>query len=285
MIENIPPPETFLSNSAEFLYESFNILITLNNELDPFIFFNEEHGFDSEEFSSENKIRIGNISLLIFTSIENYLKYKISLESPLLLISRLSNLQWKKMNFNDFYMHSFEDLLKLYSVIYSTTENNKLKIGFEKLRKTRNLFVHGSGDDSTVLKELIEVVSFFIEEIWNKNLQDKRSPIFKFFSEFSGALDDYHDTLSFIPELEDENEAHLKLLKIYRLLQCFLSESELLAFIGLNRDDIKVDCPACSIYSYQFDNFNIKTAINIKDEDGEDKLKCYLCYLETTTED
>ncbi|AXQ22556.1 hypothetical protein BEN71_10930 [Acinetobacter wuhouensis] len=143
MIENIPEPEVFLLNSAEFLYEAFNIFIPFIDDHDPLIIFSGENDFDEDTFIEENKIKIGNMSLLIFSSIENYLKYKIALKSPLLLIEKLSNLQWKKMKFNDFYMHGFEDLLKLYSVIYATTENTQLKDGFEDLRKTRNLFVHG----------------------------------------------------------------------------------------------------------------------------------------------
>ena len=137
MIENIPEPKVFLFNSAEFLYEAFNIFIPFIDDHDPLILFSGENDFDEDVFIEENKIKIGNMSLLIFSSIENYLKYKVALKSPLLLIEKLSNLQWKKMKFNDFHMHGFENLLKLYSVIYVTTENSILKDGFENLRKTR----------------------------------------------------------------------------------------------------------------------------------------------------
>lgn len=285
MIENIPEPEVFLLNSASFLYEAFNIFIPFIDDHDPLIIFSGENDFDEDTFIKENKIKIGNMSLLIFSSIENYLKYKIALKSPLLLIEKLSNLQWKKMKFNDFYMHGFEDLLKLYSVIYATTENTQLKDGFEDLRKTRNLFVHGSGDESITLEKLVKVSSFFIQEIWNKSALDEHDFIFQYFSDFSGALDNYNDTTNFFPPMEEISEEHIKLLKIYRFLECFLTKNELLAFLGLNKIERKTECPACLMYSFYFKDFKSESAKIFKNDDGEDTLKCYLCQLETTIED
>ncbi|KXO87200.1 hypothetical protein AYK86_00700 [Acinetobacter venetianus] len=284
MIENIPDPEDFLSSSAEFLYEAFNIFLPYIDDNDPVVLFSGEYEFDEELFLYENKVKIGNMSLLIFASIENYLKYKIALESPLLLIEKLSNLQWKKMDFNDFYMHGFEDLLKLYSVIYATTENTQLKEGFEDLRKTRNLFVHGSGDKSITLEKLVKVSSFFIQEIWNKSAPNEHDYIFKFFSDFSGALDYYHNILDFQPPYEKNNIHHEKLLKIYRFLECFLTKKELLAFLGLNKKERRTECPACLMYSFHFKKFKSESAKFFKNDDGEDRLKCYLCQLETSTE-
>ncbi|MDD4852953.1 MAG: hypothetical protein PHW70_07350 [Acinetobacter towneri] len=283
MIENIPNPKDFLHTSAEFLYEAFNIFIPFIDEHDPLILFSGDNGFDEDEFIEENKIKIGNMSLLIFSSIENYLKYKIALESPLLLIEKLSNLQWKKMKFNDFYMHGFEDLLKLYSVIYATTENSILKTGFEDLRKTRNMFVHGSGEECLTLEKLVKVSCFFIQEIWNKSAPKEKGHdfIFKYFSDFSGALDYYDNTLEFMPEIEENNNQHEKLLKIYRFLGCFLTKNELLAFLGLNKTEMITECPACSMYSFIFNASKNESAKIYKDNDGEDILKCYLCQLET----
>ncbi|MDH2485373.1 hypothetical protein [Acinetobacter baumannii] len=281
MIDNIPDPKIFLQSSAEFLYEAFNIFVPFFQEHDPLIIFNDEYGFEEEFFISQNKIKIGNMSLLIFSAIENYLKYKISLKSPLLLIGNLSNLQWKKMNYNDFYMHGFEDLLKLYSVIYASTENTRLKDGFEELRRTRNLFAHGLGDENISIKKLIKVSAFFISEVWNKSAPQEHSYIFKFFSDFSGALDDYHNTLNFYPPLEVTNESHENLLRIYRFLQCFLTKKELFAFIGLSKTEKKYECPACSIYSFYFHKYKSESAKFIKKEDNENMLKCYLCQLET----
>lgn len=285
MIDNIPDPKVFLLNSAEFLYEAFNIFLPFIDDHDPLILFSGESDFDEETFIEDNKIKIGNMSLLIFSSIENYLKYKIALESPLLLIDKLSNLQWKKMKFNDFYMHGFEDLLKLYSVIYATTENTQLKDGFEDLRKTRNLFVHGSGDESITLAMLVKVSSFFIQEIWNKSAPDEHGFIFQYFSDFSGALENYFDTTNFSPTIEDTSEEHLKILKIYRFLECFLTKNELLAFLGLNKMERKTECPACLMYSFHFNEFKSESAKIFKNDNEENTLKCYLCQLETTIED
>ncbi|MDM1760000.1 hypothetical protein HX129_03640 [Acinetobacter sp. 251-1] len=86
------------------------------------------------------------------------------------------------------------------------------------------------------------------------------------------------------PPMEDESEEHIKLLNIYRFLECFLTKNELLAFLGLNKSEQKTECPACLIYSFLFSDFKSESAKIFKNDDGEDTLKCYLCQLETIIE-
>uniref|UniRef100_UPI00124BE16E hypothetical protein n=3 Tax=Acinetobacter TaxID=469 RepID=UPI00124BE16E len=184
MIENIPDPDTFLLNSAEFMFEAIQIVQALVKDDDV------PNSLDYEHLELENSIKIGTITLLVFSSIENYLKYKIAQESPFLLISNLSNIKWGKTDFDNYHMHGFEDLLKIYSVIYDTSENSKLNNRFESLRKKRNQFVHSTLDNSTLIAELFEIAAFFVENLWNQNFLH-HPPLFFYFSHILDPLSEY----------------------------------------------------------------------------------------------
>lgn len=279
MIPNIPLPEEFLEISADLYFEALFILVKLcPDDKNLEAFFSPAYGFDDKEFCETESIKVGNVALLIFSSIENYLKYKIAQHSPLLLIANLAEIKWKAMDFDEFYMHGFTDLLKLYAVIYESTEDTSLKDSFESLRIMRNKFVHSGRSKEISLEGLLKVGAFFIDKIWNKNISD-HGTIFKFFSSKIGALDDYHDLTNFVAEYEDGNDQHKTLLEMYQLNSFFLTANESLSFIGFNKQDSREECPVCSIYAWQFSLKNYKFSKFM--HDGPDKyILCNLCQSE-----
>lgn len=279
MIQNMPLPEEFLERSADLYFEALFILVKLcPDDRDLESFFSPECGFDDEEFCEIESIKVGNVALLIFSSIENYLKYKIAQHSPLLLIANLAEIKWKAMDFEEFYMHGFPDLLKIYAVIYESTEDTSLKDSFEHLRIMRNKFVHSGRSKEISLEKLFKVGAFFIDKIWNKNISD-HGTIFQFFSSKIGALDSYHDLTNFVAEGEEENDQHKTLLEMYRLNSFFLTTNETLSFIGLNKSEDKEECPVCSIYDWQLRLKNYRFAKFTYD--GPDKyIFCNLCQSE-----
>lgn len=283
MINNLPEPNSFLKISANFYFESLASLVKLCPDTERLeYFFSPEYGFDDIEFCELNSIKVGNTALLIFSAIENYLKYKISQKSPLLLISNLAELKWKIMNFDEFYMHGFTDLLKLYAVIYESTENSNLKEEFEKLRIIRNKFVHSGNMTNITLEELIKVGAFFIINIWNKYLSE-HGMIFKFFSEQIGALENYDDIANFVDVSETGNEEHKTLLLMYQLNSFFLNTNQTLSFIGLKKTEFRETCPVCSIYSWDLDFKDFRFSKIIQEGDNE-YLYCHLCQAKVSTE-
>ena len=284
MIQNIPTPEDFLDISANLYFEALFLLVKLcpeNRTLETF--FSPEYGFDDEEFCELESIKVGNVALLIFSSIENYLKYKIAQHSPLLLIANLAEIKWKTMDYDEFYMHGFTDLLKLYAVIYESTEDTGLKDAFENLRIMRNKFVHSGRSKEITLETLLKVGAFFIDKIWNKNIPEHGN-IFTFFSSKIGALDGYHDLTNFIPEGEEENDEHKTLLEMYQLNSFFLTANETLSFIGLNKSEDKEECPVCSIYDWQLRLKNYRFAKFTYDETDKYVI-CNLCQSEILIKD
>lgn len=279
MIQNMPLPEEFLERSADLYFEALFILVKLcPDDRDLESFFSPESGFDDEEFCEIESIKVGNVALLIFSSIENYLKYKIAQHSPLLLIANLAEIKWKAMDFEEFYMHGFPDLLKIYAVIYESTEDTSLKDSFEHLRIMRNKFVHSGRSTEISLEKLFKVGAFFIDKIWNKNISD-HGTIFQFFSSKIGALDSYHDLTNFVAEGEEENDQHKTLLEMYQLNTFFLTANESLSFLGLKKSDFREVCPVCSIYDWQlkFKDYRFSQFTY----DGPDKyLVCHLCQSE-----
>ncbi|ATR88514.1 hypothetical protein ABGT03_16300 [Acinetobacter baumannii] len=275
MIENIPDPDTFLLNSAEFMFEAIQIVQALVKDDDV------PNSLDYEHLELENSIKIGTITLLVFSSIENYLKYKIAQESPFLLISNLSNIKWGKTDFDNYHMHGFEDLLKIYSVIYDTSENSKLNNRFESLRKKRNQFVHSTLDNSTLIAELFEIAAFFVENLWNQNFLH-HPPLFFYFSHILDPLSEYDDVEDFMNgyAFEKDNESHAKLLTMYEILSFYLNKNSALSFLGLKKQDKRIECPVCSIYSFRKPNITdfyfAQTIIVNKVQ----YLYCYLCHAQ-----
>lgn len=284
MIKNIPSPEDFLDISASLYFEALFLLVKFCPE-DKTLesFFSPEYGFDDNEFCELESIKVGNVALLIFSSIENYLKYKIAQHSPLLLVANLAEIKWKTMNYDEFYMHGFTDLLKLYAVIYEPTEDTGLKDAFENLRIMRNKFIHSGRSKEITLEKLLKVGAFFIDKIWNKNICE-HGTIFKFFSSKIGALDGYHDLTNFIPQVEEENNEHETLLKMYQLNSFFLTANENLSFIGLNKSEKKEECPVCSIYDYLIQLKDYRFAKLTYDETDK-YISCNLCQAKILIED
>ncbi|ENV09001.1 MULTISPECIES: hypothetical protein [Acinetobacter] len=283
MIENAPDPKIFLQNSAEFMYEAFQIILSLMKD-DFNTFFENDISADEGNWLEEtHSVKIGTVSLLIFTSIENYLKYKICTESPFLLISSLSDLKKGKTDFNEYHMHSFEDLLKVYITIYGITDDDRLKTKFEMLRKTRNSFVHSILNDGTLIKDLLESAAFFVKEVWNN--KSNHPPLFHYFADRLDPLADYHDVMNFTPEYEDDNDQHAELLAIYEILNHYLTKNEALSFLGLSKTDRLMICPVCSIYSYRNRSITCFRFAKFIVEDGENFSVCQLCQAEVLVKD
>ncbi|MDO7479884.1 hypothetical protein Q5X66_11175 [Acinetobacter baumannii] len=272
MIENIPDPEIFLLNSAEFMFEAIQIVQTIVKDEDV------HTTLHNEQLENEHSIKIGTITLLIFSSIENYLKYKISQESPFLLISNLSDIKWGKSDFNNYHMHGFEDLLKVYSVVYDVPENSKLNNKFENLRKKRNQFVHSTLDNSTYIGELFEIASFFVENLWNQNFL-QHPPLFYYFAQILDPLYGYYDVEDFLntAAVERDNENHASLLTMYEILSFYLDKNPTLAFLGLKKKDKKMECPVCSIYSFRKPNIKDFYFAKLHIEDEVQYTYCHLC--------
>lgn len=270
MIKNIPDPDIFLNNSAELLYEAIHVVKNMvKDQHVPFV-------LEDEDIDILNTVKIGNIALLIFSSIENYLKYKIAQESPFLLISNLSDLKKGKKDFNDYHMHGFEDLLNLYSLINKISDSSRIKNQFENLRQIRNKFVHSILNDITYISELFKIAAFFTKEIWNVSIQEHGS-LFNKFADISDPLFSYNNLDDFFPPCEECNEDHQDLLTMFEILSFYLTQNEALSFLGLTKSEKKVECPVCSMYGYCNSSITSFRFAKLITEEDEEFSFCHLC--------
>ncbi len=150
MIQNLPNPEIFLKLSIENLDFSIHLIEDL--------LINEEYiEYEEIDYEINKKTSI----VLLFQGIENFLKYEISKISPLLLISdNINNI--KNKNFNEVYLHGFNELLSIYENIIGQ-EVSSYKI--DELRKIRNNIVHGLYDEIIEIKNIVKWIYLFYSSI------------------------------------------------------------------------------------------------------------------------
>lgn len=246
MLKNLPEPTIFLDNSIDYLHEALSLTADFTQfDYDEFYFTSDE--YNDEEFKIKHRVRINTIGLLVFTSIENYLKYIICLESPLLLIADLSTLKHTDTDFDKHYMHSFDDLLKIYSSLYEDSFNSRIKTKFDSLKESRNHFIHGTGTKNLDLEKTLMLAYDFIFNIWNKNTPHLHRTFFDYIAERTEvAWWDYEDKNNIISVLsDDEDIPHSKLLRVYQILSHFLGTNKALQILNLNNKEQHLDCSIC----------------------------------------
>ena len=68
------------------------------------------------DYINQNQEQLYAILILLFQSIENFLKKEICTESPYLIISSNPE-KWDDKEFSELHLHGFDSLLKIYSEI------------------------------------------------------------------------------------------------------------------------------------------------------------------------
>ena len=124
MIINEPTPQEFKNLSVQYLVQAVDHLYkTELASLGPLEMEDEEA---TTKFWHERQGILGNSLIMLFLSIENYFKHEICKLSPLLLISGDPK-SWKthkEKDFEELYIHQFDDL----SVLYQEIKKEKLSV-------------------------------------------------------------------------------------------------------------------------------------------------------------
>ena len=125
--------------------------------------------FDTEEsdFWIDHQEALYSILILLFQSIENYLKKEICLESPLLIISTPPS-RWANKPFNKLFIYGFDDLLRIYCEIKNITLNQPTFKELQNIKNTRNSIVHGVHQDILFPENVMEYIFLFLKDLWGK---------------------------------------------------------------------------------------------------------------------
>lgn len=84
MLRNIPEPEDFALLSVQYLAQAIDHILNTEKNFGDFTLSDTEY---TDEPWEHHQGILGNSLIMLFLSIENYLKSEISKVSPLLLIS------------------------------------------------------------------------------------------------------------------------------------------------------------------------------------------------------
>ncbi|MFA0570586.1 hypothetical protein [Vibrio gallaecicus] len=149
MIKHIPKSEDFTTLSVQYLAQSIDLILNTELAFGDYLLNSEDL---TDELWESHQGTLGNSLIMIFLSIENYLQSEICKVSPLLLLGQKPS-EWNVKNadkdFEDLYLHQFDDLLVIYQELLGESLGEDLKQEFEELRKKRNKCTHG------VLRELL----------------------------------------------------------------------------------------------------------------------------------
>ncbi len=167
MVINQPQPEVFEKQSVYYLWQSLNIIF--EQEFSGFReaiadrYMQEEVDDVEAQYWRYEQGILNNSLMLLFLSLENYLKAKICEVSPLLLLSKQPS-EWSSyssnIDYQELYLHPFDDLLALYLQVSTQQLNAQVIDELEELRRRRNVITHGIAQGDLTPKFILDIISF-----------------------------------------------------------------------------------------------------------------------------
>lgn len=260
MITNIPKSDDFTTLSVQYLAQSIDLI--LNTELAFGDYF-----LNSEDITDElweyHQGTLGNSLIMLFLSIENYLKSEICKVSPLLLLGQKPS-EWNVKNadkdFEDLYLHQFDDLLVIYQELLGENLGEDLKQDFEELRKKRNKCTHGVLRELLLPSYILEIMHSFLSQIWKDN----------WLIEFRHVL-----LVEDIYGVDSEACENLKILKYYKLFEKYFNKTAFNELIRMPNKGRRFTCPSCEFNRQEAGSiFDVEYALITP---GQDVITCYLC--------
>jgi len=224
MVKGLPSNKIFQDLSIKFLLLSFDQLYQIDEQQGLHLEYHDDENYD---FWTENQESIYSILIILFQSIENFLKKEICLESPLLILSTPPS-KWKNKHFNDLLIYGFDDLLKIYSELRNVEFDEAIKAALSKIKSTRNTIVHGVYKDLIFPKEIITFTNIFLKEIWGCQwLKDIRP---------------------FIPYEWETCSETIMIWKIVCILEKYPGKNKTCFLLGVKTQDLYI-CPMCHYYN------------------------------------
>lgn len=170
MITDKPTPDIFEKQCITFLLQSLNNILDCPFTNPVYEEYCDNIDVDEEDYWRYHQGILQNTIVLLFLSLENYLKMKICEVSSLLLIDSPPR-EWKSLNtdkrFDTMYIKQFDDLIILYVElglgIVNTTSIQKLI----DLKEMRNQIMHGIVKQELTPNYYFEILYDFLTNLWN----------------------------------------------------------------------------------------------------------------------
>lgn len=263
MITNKPAPGEFKNLSVQYLAQSVDLLLKTEMTITQGDWETDE---ELEEQWRNRQGILGNSLIMLFLSIENYFKYKICKVDPLLLIAGEPSrwgLSKGDKNFEDLFIHQFDDLLVIYQEITEEEISSDVKQKLNELRKKRNKYTHGLHRDILMPNYIIKSVSIFLTSLWEEDWTR-----------------DFKSVMLTEPlyGLTTEEEEQMMLLYYFKIFEKYLTENELRRLIGMQSTGRRYLCPHCTHCSFEA-GITIKPnfAQFVPNQAYSETIKCWIC--------
>ncbi|MDH2299484.1 hypothetical protein [Cobetia sp. 29-18-1] len=263
MITNKPAPDEFKNLSVQYLAQSVDLLLKTEMALTQ-----GDWGADEvleEEWENRQGI-LGNSLIMLFLSIENYFKYRICKVDPLLLIAGEPSrwgLSKGNKNFEDLFIHQFDDLLVIYQEITEEGIDLGVKQRLNELRKKRNKYTHGLHRAILNPKYIIESTAIYLTSLWEENWT----------RDFKSAM-----LTEPLYGLTNEEEEQMMLLSYFKIFEKYLTANELRKLIGMPSTGRRYLCPYCKNCSIESGiTVNPNYALLVPNKAESETINCWLC--------
>lgn len=175
-------------------------------------------------YINDNQEELYAILILLFQSIENFLKKEICNESPYLIISTNPD-SWKDKDFNSLYLHGFDSLLKIYSEIKKMKINSNVLNNMDSLRKLRNSIVHGVPTETLNPQEICNYIIIYLDNFWGKAWLNEIRP--------------------YIPYEDHSGSSTILLWKYFFLFKKYFQSNIVKKLLDIKTNSFFI-CPACT---------------------------------------
>lgn len=267
MIINQPTPDLYEKQCIRFLLQGLN-MITSSPFNDP----------STEEYISEIEVKeedywqyhqgvLQNSVVLIFLSLENYLKMKICEVSPLLLIDE-SPRNWKTIasdkSFDKMYIRQFDDLVILYLELglgkLSSSSIQKLLL----LKDKRNQIIHGIPPETLTANYIFEIIYDYLSNLWNDSTWWVKFKDLLFNEPLFGSYDSDFEQCSVINYID--------------CMVKYLGKAKTGELFGINLKQRLYYCPYChKSLNSDFDYYENMYALLRPNTSTSKKLYCIVC--------
>ena len=262
MIINEPTPQEFKNLSVQYLVQAVDHLYkTEFSTLGPLEMKDKE---TTDEFWHDRQGILGNSLIMLFLSIENYFKHEICKLSPLLLVAGDPK-SWKTHNDRDFeelYIHQFDDLSVLYQEIKKEKLSPQTKDKFEDLRKKRNKYTHGVHRQTIGPEYVVDVIYLFLNDLWGT----------EWIASFKEVM--LSEAIYGFSSIDEEN---IQLSAYFKFFEKYLTKRKFRSLIGMPQKGKRYHCPYCSYNNAEAGELDEKPYALIENNEEEVEVKCYVC--------
>jgi hypothetical protein len=267
MIQNKPSFEVYEKQCVRFFIQSIKLILASPFNTPGDKDYLDEANCNEEDYWNYHQGVLQNSLVLLFLSIENYLKMSICKITPLLLLEDAPR-DWKTIttdrDFEKLFMKQFDDLFALYLELGLGKLDPKTISKLSTLKDNRNKIIHGVLQENITPQYIFGVISDFLTYLWNDG---------NWWAELKEHL--FNEPLFGIYDTDFEQASVIK------YIDCFvkyLGLKDAGVLFGTNFKQRRYYCPSCHYaLNHDWDYSENKYAVLVPNTPKSEFLYCPVC--------